>query len=302
MTEFTLPNAEQFERLIAEFQRLNGGDPSKPIDDLKNAPGPKHLIAGTREAGFYGFVKPNEFGLITGLETPHNIMNGDNLALAIGLSVGTPKDSNIPWMKFSYRGKTIFMPVRPIRYQISWNHIYQAGAVYGSGDIITDGEQFMLENDDFYNGVTKSLERAPQSSVVTLGDRDYVVRLPKGASTDPLNVYENEDRGVVGPDGEWNHLILPLHKDAPNNFSLPQYVGEHTEDWKIDMTDDDLQTDIYGYGMYSFCQETRDSINEGEIGIGRRLARGGDGVTAALAHSSRNIYTNMGWRPVLEIK
>lgn len=302
MAEFTLPNAEQFERLIEEFQRLNGGDTSKPIDDLHNGPGPKHLISGNRDAGFYGFVKPSEFGMIDDLESTHKLMNGDNLALAIGLSVGETMNTNVPWMKFSFKEKTIYIPVRPLRNYVAWRHIYQSGAVYGTNEEISSGEQFMLANDDRYNGITNSLPRVSQTAAVVIDQRHYAVRLPKGANSDPLDSYEDSDRGVIGSESEWNNLILPLHENAPYNFLNNQYVGDVIDNWGVDLTDEDLQVSLYELGMYSWCQETRDSLAEDDIGNQRRLVRGGYRVENVHASVSSNTYRNVGWRPVLEIK
>lgn len=304
MAEFTLPNAEQFERLIAEFQRLNGGDPSKPIDDLHNAPGPKHLIAGTREAGFYGFVKPNEFGTIADLETPHNLMNGDNLALAIGLSTGTSLSSNVPWMKFSWKGKTIFTPMRPLRVRTSWDDIYQAGAVYGTGDTLSDGESWMLDNDIYYNGIERKVERVPQTATVLINNRNYIVRLIKGASTDPADRYSDNHEGIIGPNNEWNNLILPLHENAPSNFKGNNtFVKIPTENWEVNITDEDLLTSHnFGQGSYVMCQETSSTSGGGEDDyIGRKINRGYYEASDLHALLPESNMSSIGWRPVLEI-
>src|SRR5699024_2537618 len=96
-------------------------------------------------AGFYGFVQPNEFGQVGSKD-----FNGVNLASEVGISQGTSQFSETPWLKFAWRGKILFTPLKTIRYSVSWDTIYKAGAVYGTGSTISDGEQFMLDNDPNY--------------------------------------------------------------------------------------------------------------------------------------------------------
>ena len=95
----------------------------------------KKLFAGNSKAGFYGFVQPSDFGEIEDNPEGSKTFNGDNLALAVGISQGTSQYSDISWMKFSWNGKILFVPVKTLRYSISWNAIYNAGAVYGDDSV-----------------------------------------------------------------------------------------------------------------------------------------------------------------------
>lgn len=124
------PNAEQFERMINKIAIFSN---NKPVDDFSDAPGGKHLVAGNKNVGFYGFVKPSEFKTFNGDETKP--FNGNNLASAIGIAGGTPLFSDTQWLKFSYRGKVQFIPMKPLRYGVSWDEIYRRGAVYGTNTI-----------------------------------------------------------------------------------------------------------------------------------------------------------------------
>ena len=81
-----LPTAEQMQDLI-EVQRVIAG---KSIQDYTSAPGPKTLLKGDTEAGFYGFVQPGDMGKIDGTDD----FNGANLALKLGLASGTSFNSN----------------------------------------------------------------------------------------------------------------------------------------------------------------------------------------------------------------
>ena len=105
------------------------------IFDDSGAPGPKSLIRGNEEAGFYGFVQPHEFGTIEGNPVGREEMSASNLALALGITQGIVQNDKTAWMKFHREGDVLFHPVKPLRSRISWNHIYEAGAVYGDDTI-----------------------------------------------------------------------------------------------------------------------------------------------------------------------
>ena len=122
------------DEIILNLSRLA---PSSPPSDFTEAPGGKVLLAGDSSAGFYGFVQPSEFGEITNNPVESQTFNGDNLALALGLSEGTSQYSDVAWMKFSFGGKILFAPVKTLRYGVSWNAIYNVGAVYGDNGVGT---------------------------------------------------------------------------------------------------------------------------------------------------------------------
>lgn len=300
MAEFTLPNAEQAERLIAAIGK---GNETRTPDDPYGSPGPQYIERGNKQAGFYGFVKPSEFGIIPDGENGMDF-NGSNLAQAIGLSAGTLMESNTPWMKFSWNGKILFVPLKPIRRSLSWDSIYQAGAVYGTGSgDPSDAESYMLENDSRY---VASEDRVSQDASVTVGNLSYTVRLMRGAASDPQDSYYDSDRGSNGPENEWNHLIPPLHERAPNSFRYNTHAGSPTADWDIGLTDFDLRTHhTLGVGSYTWCQEFSDYIdtNEetGEEETRRRVFRGYYGASYLYAYRSSFVNNYRGWRPVLEL-
>ncbi len=108
-------------------------DPRGPrIKDTTGAPGPQWMKAGNREAGFFGFVPPDLMGKIDGTTA----FNGDNLRQEIGVG-GSTLFSGTPWLKFSWYGKILFVAMKPLSRSISWDSIYNAGCVYGTGDMGT---------------------------------------------------------------------------------------------------------------------------------------------------------------------
>ena len=127
---FNIPSAEQFQELI-NIQRLIAG---KGVQDLTNSPGPKTLLKGDTQAGFYGFVQPSEMGLINANPDANKTFNGVNLALALGLSAGTSFNPNVPLMKHHYKGKVQFSPLTGYRHSVPWDSIYNAGIAYNAVD------------------------------------------------------------------------------------------------------------------------------------------------------------------------
>src|SRR5699024_4240271 len=100
MVEIKLPSADQFDEIIRQMKIANR---DKGQDDFTGSPGGKSIIAGDHNAGFYGFVQPNEFGQVGSKD-----FNGVNLASEVGISQGTAQFSETPWLKFAWRGKILF--------------------------------------------------------------------------------------------------------------------------------------------------------------------------------------------------
>lgn len=84
-----------------------------------SGPGPQLLKAGDLSAGFYGVVSPTDF------------MTWDAFITWAGVTPSA-KPANAPqeWLKFAYKGKTLFTPRQPIGLT-TWNAVYGAGLVYG---------------------------------------------------------------------------------------------------------------------------------------------------------------------------
>lgn len=364
MSYLNLPNADNQSRIADAVERLAEG--KAKVTDATNAPGPKVLVAGTRENGFYGFVSAQEMGELFDNPVGKRNFDGANLALAIGLASGTAFNIDTPWMKFSRRGEIYFVPVKPIRYSAPWDAIYRQGAVYGDetvGVVPPNGragkrlsvsaasKAFLIEKDGEGHGflrpetptakvgdtiVTKGFVNAEnngefvvqsisdtaivvdkalkeegsapkgviyektkavkQDRVVKVGSNRFRVQLLKGAAQDPLNSYLDADRDMVGPESEWSALILPMHENAKlQNWAYKAYAGT-TEDWGIGLTDADLLTHHrYGYGSYTWCQETSDDASY------RRVLRGYNGASFGYSYGSWGAWYAIGFRPVLRL-
>lgn len=126
--EAEMLNVERFHRQIDRLVAATYASGSRPITDLTDeaVPGSKVLVGGDVDAGIYGFVQPSEFGLINEA-TP---FSNDNLRTIIGVG-GTNEYGDPPWMKYSFGGKILFVPLKPLSRSVSWDAIYNAGCVYG---------------------------------------------------------------------------------------------------------------------------------------------------------------------------
>lgn len=201
MKELMMPSWDQYEEIIKQMKIGNG---SKGQDDHTNSPGPKELIAGDRNNGFYGFVQASEFGKITDNLEESQDFNGKNLALAVGLSSGTSQHENTAWMKFSRNGEVLFVPVKPIRHSMPWNSIYKQGAVYGDNTM----------------GINPPNGRAGNTISISDTENAFVI--------DEIEDHWQRDGAVIAEVGET--IVAKGFKEDDNNG---EFVVTEITDYKI---------------------------------------------------------------------
>jgi len=85
------------DNMLSELKKISG---SFGAEDLWDTPGNQKLVEGDKDAGFFGFVTAADF------------INGDDLAVAIGLSTGVSQFSDTPWLKYMWKGKVCFTPLK----------------------------------------------------------------------------------------------------------------------------------------------------------------------------------------------
>ena len=194
------------------------------------------------------------------------LITGDALASAIGLTAGTAQHSNEPWLHFvdPVDGLTKYVAKKPYRSHISWDHLNAVNVVYGSRTLEINGET-------------------------------YRIRLLKGVNSDP---YEGENGSdPVGAYGsEWNRLLYPLIPD-PRYKPATGISGEGLVygAWANYTEADLVMVDVGGNGRSSWCQETQ-STN-----AAIRILRGSDGVSPLSRTVAYVVSAVYGWRPVLEL-
>lgn len=159
----------------------------------RTGPGPQTLMGGDHEVGYYGDLLSVNFITLTGLRA------------ALNFNVGSTIVDAPVWMKFAYKGKTLFIPSQPLASGISWKALYDAGLVYGTND---DGSSL-------YTGA-----KVNQRRTVKIGLETFIVRLMTTAAPRP-------DRGIVYPGGtielptqtigsEWDDLIYRVCEWVPS--------------------------------------------------------------------------------------
>lgn len=213
-----------------------------------NGPGPQKPIAGNFNQGYFGEVPMSE------------VMQGVDLATYLGLTEGTPVNADTTWLKFALDGKILFIPKKPLRTGISWQALYQAGAVYG------------LETG---TGVQPLPSSSPvqQTTRITTAGGHFRVRLPTGSNTNPYT-----GNGAAGATvSEWTLLM--------NRVSVSASAATR---WAA-FTNEELGLDVPG----SWCQEYLSTTTTS------RVCRGTNNAIAGISSNTGAVASQL-WRPVLE--
>ncbi|WRQ06674.1 virion structural protein [Pseudomonas phage 9Ps-7B] len=86
-------------------------------------PGPKTLIAGTRELGLYGETTSSE------------LFGYDDAAKLVNMTFGTVINDGQPWLKFSNKNVTCYIPKKPARKSIQKSRLNNAGLRNGDYEV-----------------------------------------------------------------------------------------------------------------------------------------------------------------------
>lgn len=110
------------------------GQPSPvvPVPTMPITPGPQAVTNGDSRYGFFGEVPVVD------------LINGEGLCNHIGLSAGTLQHSDAGWLKFASKYKHLFVFKRNIKHSVSWNHINEAGAIFGEKIIIIGNNVYLI--------------------------------------------------------------------------------------------------------------------------------------------------------------
>lgn len=90
-----------------------------------SGPGPKVLVAGDRNLGYFGPVPVAELFTSTDIFTQYPEM----------ATIGTPLPNVDPlWHKFLINNKVVYIALASIIANVSWNSLYSMGLIYGTDD------------------------------------------------------------------------------------------------------------------------------------------------------------------------
>lgn len=182
------------------------------------------------------------------------------------------------WLKFDLDGEIIFIPKKPLRHTVSWEVIYQVGAVYGTDN----------------NGSNPSGGNRKQDATVIINGNTYRVTLLRGANNDPTAKGHGYDKPWTDA-SEWNRLMYSVHSGVHTNSSNPSYASVPYNVWDSYSDDDLLVHCDFGNGIYSWTQETSGDDSAS------RIFRGDYGVTSVGRYKSTNSTISYGWRPALRL-
>jgi hypothetical protein len=97
--------------------------PVMPAPDYSGLPGSNTLIGGDMVGGYFGEVSAID------------LISGEDLCDAIGLTAGTLQESDAGWLKYYNNSEIIYVAKRTFRYAISWDAINAVGAIFGDKKI-----------------------------------------------------------------------------------------------------------------------------------------------------------------------
>jgi N-acetylneuraminic acid mutarotase len=183
-------------------------------------------------------IPPSPYkGIVAGAD----LITPDALMTAIGVSGGTaPPDTDPGWLKFVDNGKTFYIAKKPMRLGLLWETLNGVGAVKGA-------------------------------KVITIGSKQYRVRLMTGGDKDPASAEGGEyDAYYTRVTGHWT---------AADRWGY--------------LTDADIYWNAStGAGELTLCQEQWASNGP--------LTRGYPGFNGIWYQSPGATHAGYGWRPVLE--
>ena len=237
-------------------------------EELNLGPGNDVLIAGDMSAGFFGEVPTSE------------LITGDDLAAQLGLTQGTAQYSNEPWLKFALDDNIIYVAKKPYRHSISWESIYQAGAVYGTGD----------------NGLYPSGGNRLQDANINVDGFNLDVTLLKGANTDPAIITSSGYDPIETHNSEWNRLMYPIHSGVHTDANNPSSPSVPYAQWATYSDSDLLVHSSFGNGYATWVQETPNASTTTS-----RLYRGYSGISMVTYDPAIRNTDVTGWRPILRL-
>jgi hypothetical protein len=114
---------------------FGGSQPSPVVPDPvipNDLPGPQTLSGGDESGGYFGEVSALD------------LISGEDLCNAIGLTAGTLQESDAGWLKYYNNDEIIYIAKRTFIHTISWNDINAVGAIFGDKKIKVGNHVFAV--------------------------------------------------------------------------------------------------------------------------------------------------------------
>ena len=235
--------------------------PNVVIED--SGPGSKTLSAGgTAQLGYFGTV---ESKLVFPFQT---------LPTLFPLTEGTETNATPDWLKFANGGKILFVAKKPMRTDISWQTLYQAGLVYG-----VDGP-----------GLTSLPVGSPvnQLRIVKSGGFKYRLRLLQGADADPSDARNDTADPLGFRNSEYSRLLLRCSDTDPTATFWERFT-----DLELGRLENSIVNITWCFEKHPTSATNR--VARGYPSISGIKASDGTVAVNEASYSLKNC-----WRPVLE--
>lgn len=190
-------------------------------DDKTGSPGPKKLIGGNMEAGFFGEVPARDF------------ITGKDLSNMLGFTNGLILYSEEPWLKFAYLGKIEFIPKKPLRNFVAWWFLSARRLVNGNKIVEIKGKRYKVR---LIKGKTEGKQDDKSSCKGSINYNSEWNRLMLPIHKDAPSSWDYPEN-VNSPTENWNigytdaDLMLN-YKEGEGTYTWCQEYGE-TENLRL---------------------------------------------------------------------
>lgn len=243
-------------------------------------PGPQQLVMGDWDLGLFGFVKSADF------------VSPGGLVGLLGITEGTTTTLDNGWMKVAYKGKVLFISRGAVKVAISFNHLYNAGVVYGTNDngpVVPSGQtptnQYRPQTIAGYTFVPRLLKGQPDGSAFPAVKPDATaVQAASHEYEDILSQFINSPRSTS--DLSYGRFARNdvVHLPGTSSYSHSEHVQQQAG-WDV--------TKIITRG-----QRLNDNITPRLTTIFQPLPTT---TNASFANGGGTYSIYLCWRPVLEL-
>lgn len=175
------------------FEMMLMGGRKPKIQYPNSGPGPKTLLFGDEQLGYFGELTSDTF------LTVHELQR--QLSFYDGIIV----DAKVSWVKVFSEGRVLYIPKRTLATSVSWDALYNAGLVYGEDGV----------------GLYPTATPTNQIRIAIVDKRQFKVRLLKNSLIDPNPVLTWTDPNTQL--AEWPKLSAALITSVPAAAGMPSW-------------------------------------------------------------------------------
>lgn len=238
---------------IINDANTNEGNGQGTLDVYGFRPVLEYIGIAPPEDMFYGEVAEADFITVAALTA------------LVGMgSVGSVTNANTTWLKYRYKGKTVYMPKKALRHGMTWEALNALG-------------------------ITKKQQQ------FTIGGKLHTLRIPTGAASEPASY------GSIATAGEYNDLIYPVYGGVslqqPEIQAYPRWAAY--TDAELGLSTNKAQSG--GAGVMTWCQELNVGGNTHLVrGYNDADNSGNRQILAGWYVALNATQTYAGWRPIIE--